>query len=493
MRKKKILKIIIHAAIIISWICIMLLLVEKEGLIRIQTGKTQFRATIPNDLELDIWKGIYINKQWIGYVHTILGQNNLSNSKGYLVHSFSFLRFKMFNQLTGIAINALQELDDDFRMIGFYVRITGLTDVFIKGKRLGDRVYLDIRHDGNHYSRTFDAGDDLFLDQSILSIYRGKGLRIGDSYMLHILNPLTMNTEQIVAEVVERDGDHLIMETKFGSLISRAWIDGNGVVIREEAPNGWVMKRETEETINQYIIQSKNSAVDILKETSVQSSGRIGKPRQVKSMMIKVSGVDLDTASLDGPRQRLSNGNEGIVTIHSITPGQTGIYDLPYREGTLNAFLTPSTWIDSEDPSIRDTAAHIVGKEKNSWVAAQKISSWVYANIEKAMSPGIPIATSVLKNRKGDCNEHTVLFIALARAAGIPAEMCAGVVYVHGGFYYHAWPKVYVGSWIHMDPTFGETVADATHFELVSGDFNAQTTIATAIGKIKIEILDSKY
>jgi len=99
------------------------------------------------------------------------------------------------------------------------------------------------------------------------------------------------------------------------------------------------------------------------------------------------------------------------------------------------------------------------------------------------------VATSVLKSRKGDCNEHTVLFVALARACGIPAEMCAGLVYMNDGFYYHAWPKVFIGKWVHLDPALGQDIADATHFELVSGGLSSQAKIVLAIGNINIEIL----
>jgi hypothetical protein len=490
LRKKSIIKIIIHLVIIISWIGVMFLLVEKEGLIRIQTVEASFRTFIPKDIELDVWKGIYINDQWIGYVHTILNRNQASSSGGYVLHSFSFLRFKMFNKLTGMAINTLQYLDSEFRLVAFNARIAGMAKMVIKGKRLGEKIIVNIHHNRNTYTRTFDVGDELFLDQSILSIYRGKGLKIGDSYKLTILNPLTANTDQIEAKVVEKDRDTFIMETKFASLTSRAWIDENGLVIREETPNGWVMKVESEDQIDQYLSQSKHTAVDILKETSVRSQGNIVNPRQVRSLTIKVSGIDVNTFSFDKERQKVMDGVKGIITISTITPVVEKAIKIPYTGDTLKKYLEPSPWIDCENPSIRAKALEIIGDETNSWRATQKISKWVYENVSKTYSPGIPVASSVLLNRRGDCNEHTTLFIALARAAGIPAEMCTGLVFLKDGFYYHAWPKVFIGStWVHIDPTFGQTVADATHFELISGGFAAQTQLATTIGKIKIAII----
>ena len=470
----------------------MFLLVEKEGLIRTQTGEDSFRTFIPKNISLDVWKGIYIKGQRIGYVHTILNRNQMSNSDGYTVHSFTFLRFKMFHKITGIAINALQYLDSEFRLIAFNARIAGMANMVIKGKRLGEKVVVSIHHNRNTFTRTFEVGDELFLDQSILSIYRGKGLKVGDSYKLTILNPLTANTDKIEAKVVEKDGNNFIMETKFASLTSRSWIDENGMVIREETPNGWVMKIESEDEIDHYLSQSRSTAVDILKETAVHSEGNITNPRYVRSLTIKVSGIDLNDFSFDKNRQTVMDGSKGIINISAFTPIAEKAIEIPYTSNTLKKYLEPSPWIDCRDPAIRTKALEIIGDEKNSWHAAQKISKWVYENVSKTYSPGIPIASSVLLNRRGDCNEHTTLFIALARAAGIPAEMCTGLVYFKDGFYYHAWPKVFIGNtWVHMDPTFGQTVADATHFELISGGFAAQTRLATTIGTIKIKIIQA--
>jgi len=64
----------------------------------------------------------------------------------------------------------------------------------------------------------------------------------------------------------------------------------------------------------------------------------------------------------------------------------------------------------------------------------------------------------VVRTRKGDCTEHAVLLVALARAAGIPARTVSGFVYVStlgrtqdvlGG---HQWAQLYVhGQWVDFD------------------------------------------
>jgi transglutaminase-like putative cysteine protease len=102
----------------------------------------------------------------------------------------------------------------------------------------------------------------------------------------------------------------------------------------------------------------------------------------------------------------------------------------------------------------------------------------------------------VLRTKVGDCNEHTALYVAMARALGIPARIAVGLVYIHGAFYYHAWPEVYLaepdgrGLWLPVDPTLNQFPADATHLRLVRGGLDKQTAILPLIGRLKIDVLD---
>ena len=79
--------------------------------------------------------------------------------------------------------------------------------------------------------------------------------------------------------------------------------------------------------------------------------------------------------------------------------------------------------------------------------AAPARSGWCATSttlLEKKPTVSLPSAREVLRTRVGDCNEHTVLYVAMARALGLPARIAVGLVYLRGAFYYHAWPEVYV-------------------------------------------------
>jgi transglutaminase-like putative cysteine protease len=104
----------------------------------------------------------------------------------------------------------------------------------------------------------------------------------------------------------------------------------------------------------------------------------------------------------------------------------------------------------------------------------------------------IPSALEVLSRREGDCNEHTTLYTALARAAGIPTRMAAGIVYMENGFYYHAWPEVWLDGWVPIDPTFNQFPADATHIRFVTGNLDRQSDIIKLVGKLRVNVLEYK-
>ena len=77
----------------------------------------------------------------------------------------------------------------------------------------------------------------------------------------------------------------------------------------------------------------------------------------------------------------------------------------------------------------------------------------------------------MLKNSKGDCTEHAILFTTLARAAGIPAREVSGLIYNNEeekpSFNAHAWAEVAIdGKWIAVDPMWREIKISPIHIKL---------------------------
>ncbi|MEO1369353.1 MAG: transglutaminase-like domain-containing protein, partial [Acidobacteriota bacterium] len=135
----------------------------------------------------------------------------------------------------------------------------------------------------------------------------------------------------------------------------------------------------------------------------------------------------------------------------------------------------------------------IVGGLETPAEKAAAIYEWVWREVEKVPVMSLPSALEVLEGKKGDCNEHTVLFAALARAAGLPTGIAIGLVWSDelDGFYYHAWPEVLIDDEIHrFDPTLGQVQADATHIKLLEGGISSWPRLLGFLGQLELEILE---
>ncbi|MCX5800908.1 MAG: transglutaminase [Candidatus Eisenbacteria bacterium] len=114
-------------------------------------------------------------------------------------------------------------------------------------------------------------------------------------------------------------------------------------------------------------------------------------------------------------------------------------------------------------PLIAETAKEIVGEEKNPYWIARKICKWVQDHVEYERAGGWDIAETLVKRGTGSCSEYSFLYIALCRAAGLPARY-EGSVVVRGDDasmddVFHRWCEVYLPNygWIPIDPSGGDS------------------------------------
>ena len=107
-----------------------------------------------------------------------------------------------------------------------------------------------------------------------------------------------------------------------------------------------------------------------------------------------------------------------------LPPDETDQYvlpDLKKLDRGLRVYLGPSPLIESRDRRIRSLAKEIAGDEEKAWDKVEAIYDWVRQKVEYKNGP-IKGALKALEDGTGDCEELTSLFIAICRAAGIPAR-----------------------------------------------------------------------
>ena len=289
----------------------------------------------------------------------------------------------------------------------------------------------------------------------------------------------------------------LITQT-VGDVTTKVWIDGQGRVVRAETPSGFTIDRTAFElayenyrrrdTTHMTQASARPAAGSVVATTAI-AAGVTPARRPIGVLRVRLSGVTLGGFQLQGARQRLSGDTlEVRPDSGSRLTASYALPTLPARDSAFRAALAPEPLIQSEDPRVQAQARQIVGGERDPARAARLIADWVGRQVARQGGTGVPGAVQVLEQRRGDCNEHTVLYVALARAAGIPARTAAGLLYAGGRFYYHAWAEVYLGDWVAVDPTFGQFPADAGHVRVTAG-LARQMELLRLIGSLKLEVL----
>jgi len=253
-------------------------------------------------------------------------------------------------------------------------------------------------------------------------------------------------------------------------------------------------------------VSSSGDFPDLIALTSVKIQGRIPDARTTRFLSLEVVGVSAERVAHNPPLQSVQGA---VVTVD--VPLRAEFPSMPIRDDSEPEWLEPSLTVPSAHPEIREAAERITADAEDREEAVERLMQWVYENVEKLPSVGVPNGLEVLRTRQGDCNEHTALFVSLARSSGIPARIAAGVVYSErlagldgstgtgvpggGAFYYHAWPEVRLGGptdWVPVDPTFGQFPADATHVKLVEGDLERQVEILGVMGRLGFRLVDAR-
>jgi transglutaminase-like putative cysteine protease len=260
-------------------------------------------------------------------------------------------------------------------------------------------------------------------------------------------------------------------------LAARVLVADDGRVVEFRYGDALVAKPEPEE------IARKLDEIDLFNMSRIPLPAAL--PRGVPAeIAYSVRGLP-EAFQVDDPRQRFSKGTDGetIVTVAARRPSADDFAKdvqrkVPDAKGNEDLRATPE--IDWDHPAVRKLSEKIAAEgtsraSSGTWATARRISRTVHDRLEKVYGQSRDRASEVLRSGKGDCTEHALLFVALARAAGIPARGVHGLVYANygdggPGLYWHAWAEVRVGDeWIAIDPTFDQDVADATHIALGRG------------------------
>ena len=501
MNKKKLL---ICAAITAFWLTMNVQLVRRElWLPSLPSAKVGIASMLTPGVNFkEQWMGIYFEDEKVGYSHTVVNKLGGLLAPGYTIRNTTYMALNLLDNPVKVRFDGALHTDEDFRMQSFSSTLKSAGHkIRIDGEMDGDELTVAVLTGNKVFRKKMKASENLNVSNSLTPLLFLPNLEPGTTYSLDILNPISFTTSKAKIavtgmEMLEYKGKEIetyVVETEYEGLSFTAWVTESGDVIKEATPLGWTMLREDRDVARDFKVEETEFRRDIARAISVPSDVRIAESGSTRKSEIFISGVDLDLFELDGAGQRLVDPETGLVRINMRLPEASDAIQAPITDESLSEYLRSSLLIQSDDEGIRRMAARIAGGETNSLIVAEKINEWVFDNLDKKITFSLPSAVEVLETREGDCNEHATLFVALARAAGIPSTIAVGLVYHKGSFYYHAWPEVYVGEWVAMDPTFGQSPADATHVRLLDGEFDQQAKLTQALGKIKLSVKSFSY
>jgi transglutaminase-like putative cysteine protease len=448
----------------------------------------------PNVVEpKEEWMGIYQQEQKVGY----LQRRVTPTATGYRWEERWQMNLQVLKTAQTIHTEVQADTDQRYALTSFSLRLLSAGAVFqVTGEIVGQELRGQITTGGEISPFSFPLRQPLYLPDTMQMALRTTTLQPGEERQFSIFNPLSMRPDTISITVIGPETLSLKGEPqtvtkiaeRFNGATVHAWLDQEGRVVKEEAPMGLVLLRESREEAVGNGWQDKPPP-DIVTVAAIPVRGTLQNPRTLTHLQLKLSGIADPALFAFPPRQQRQ---DRTLTVAREDVSQVVSYTLPQTNPEFAPDLLSTPLLQSDHPRLVAQAQQILGTERDALQATQKLLDWTYTALEKTPTIGMPTALEALASKRGDCNEHAVLFTALARAAGLPARVAAGVVYLDSAFYYHAWSEVWLGQWVSVDPVFRQFPADATHIKFVEGGPEEQTALLKVIGQVGMEIIEQR-
>ncbi len=192
----------------------------------------------------------------------------------------------------------------------------------------------------------------------------------------------------------------------------------------------------------------------------------VDRSRPVGTVRITLEALP-EAARFPAPHRKYEELPDGAVRITTTTrpPPRT---PLPIDPAGFERELAVTADIDHDHPDIRGLVARI---PKDRVESAVELAAACLGLVDRLLptreGAGVDRASQILRAGKGGPDDAARLYVALARAAGLPARIVAGYVYAEDDgmpiLVWTAWVEVWTGEWIEVDPFLRELPASPAH------------------------------
>jgi transglutaminase-like putative cysteine protease len=193
----------------------------------------------------------------------------------------------------------------------------------------------------------------------------------------------------------------------------------------------------------------------------------LGDPRGITTLVLDARGEGA-AALTDGPGQKVQPLADGVrVSLESTAEGPRA------TAADVAAALRETQRYPHGDQEFTALARRAVDGAADPREATARLLAFVAEFVEDSYAEADHVsARQVIAARRGDCSDHGLLFVTLARAVGVPARQVVGLLYLGDdarAFGLHEWCEVVLdGRWVAVDPTWNEMPASVARLRLSS-------------------------
>ena len=429
---------------------------KKERSIRIKKGKPVYQFTLDEEIRLQI----------LGTTNNIKRyEEKIFSSE----HPYSLLSYKFEENSGG------KKLSVQIRRIG-----PGKYEYTIaEGKRRGRQTLY-----GQYYS---------LEDELDLEMWLQVEPEVGESDTFYQLIPgrpemtlVTATVQNVTYE--QRDGK----KTKMYEIITTRGEERLGHFNFGE--NGQLLFMFGAERFEYYLQKQKpplptSDSVDIYTHNIIPITQTIGKIAKIKRLKLSIAGPSVELLETSPGQQVICK--ETIDRCQVIIGGDdSNETSGKVLKADIEKYSEATPRIRSDHPDVVRMAKEAVGDTILINERIEKLVHFVgdYLSGEYVFNTNV---IDLLKDKKGDCSEHALLFAALARSLEIPCREVSGLIYMGDwcqGFGLHGWNEVIVdGRWQGVDASHNSSVIQPIYIRFPD-DPSKNILLVEATHKLSIDV-----
>jgi len=445
---------------------------------------------IPSGLLIDdAWYEILFGENTIGYLHLF---TKAKKKGGYIIKSETSTDIPILGKIENFDLETTMDLTKDYSLE--YARIElNSSKYFLKGtlrKEKNSRFRISIKTPSQNTNQYIETRGKLINSSFMPMITNYMPLR--RKVKLVFFDPF-LNKNSTVS-ILKKGRKHIQINGKNISVLefaidtegikAQVYTDLKGRILEQSLLGFKFIKTDPAQLFKK---KFNRDSFDLIRNFTITVKNIPNKDK-LKRLKVKIKGIDIN--SIPNTFSQSVDKNDSTIEIFKRVPKNT--LSTPIDTKEFAKYLKEEKSITFNSNTVGETAAKIIGKERNAFRIIKLLTHWIDKNIEKAPTISIPDSLSTLNLKQGDCGELSALLVGFLRSVGIPSYVSIGLVYEDSMFFYHAWVSAFIGEWINVDPALGQNIADATHITLTKRLKN-QIEIVKFIGSIKIDIVDYSY